>query len=399
MRVSLLLLAALALHAQSDHDGMTDINAASVFQMNLASGTSLNPTSTAAPMLMKHYGNWNTMFMGAAFLVDTQQSGPRGADKLYAPNLFMTSLEHRAGPQGAFEAELMLSLDPATITDRRYPLLFQTGETAFGQPLVDAQHPHNFIMALAFRYTRKLGDGTILDAYFAPVGDPALGPVAFPHRASAMELPQAPLSHHLQDSTHIADDVLTLGLSRKKFKIEDSGFHGAEPGENRWIVEAGAIDSWSARAWFLPTPRWAAQVSAGRLTHPERLEPGDQFRITSSLAYTHPSHWSTSLIWGRTHNTATQRNLNSYLAESVLPLRRVNFLTARIELVDKDEILVGRTFRIGAYTIGYTRDFPLFRNLETGLGANFTAYVLPAALKSIYGDHPVGGNIFLRIRL
>ena len=378
---------------------MTDLNAASMFQMNLASGTSANPTSASAPMLMRHYGNWSTMFMGEAFLVDTQQSGPRGADKFYAPNEFMASLEHRAGSQGAFEAELMLSLDPATVTDRRYPLLFQTGETAYGVPLVDAQHPHNFIMALGFHYTRRLLSGAMLDFYAAPVGDPALGPVAFPHRASAQELPQAPLSHHLQDSTHIADDVVTLGLSRKRFKIEASGFHGTEPGENRWIVESGAIDSWSVRAWFFPTPRWAAQFSAGNLAHPERLEPGDQTRLTSSLAYTRPNGSATSFIWGRTHNTATQHNLNSYLAESVLPVRRVNFLTARLELVDKDELSLPGTFRIGAATIGYTRDLPLFRDLETGIGANFTAYTLPAALKPLYGDHPAGANVFLRIRL
>ncbi len=66
-------------------------------------------------------------------------------------------------------------------------------------------------MALGFHYARQLDANTIVDIYFAPVGDPALGPVAFPHRASAMELPQAPISHHLQDSTHVADEVVTLG--------------------------------------------------------------------------------------------------------------------------------------------------------------------------------------------
>ena len=68
--------------------------------------------------------------------------------------------------------------------------------------------------------------------YFAPVGDPALAPVAFPHRVSAMELPRATLSHHLQDSTHIANEVVTGGIIRDSFRIEASGFHGAEPNEN-----------------------------------------------------------------------------------------------------------------------------------------------------------------------
>jgi hypothetical protein len=380
------------------------MNSAGMFLMNLASGTAVNPASWQMPMAMTHWGAWNTMFMGSAFVVDTQQSGPRGGDKLYSPNWFMAAAQHSLGAKGAFQTDLMLSLDPATITDRRYPLLFQTGETAYGKPLVDAQHPHNFIMALGFHYVYQAGENTVLEAYFAPVGDPAIGPVAFPHRASAAELPQAPISHHLQDSTHIADEVATVGVTYKKVKLEASGFHGAEPGENRWIIETGPIDSWSARVWFFPTKNWAAQVSVGRLAHPEQLEPGDQFRATGSLHYSKPmagANWSSSFVWGRTHSTATHRNLNSYLVESVLPVRRKNFLTGRFELVDKDELFatLPGVFRIGAYTAGYTRDIDCFRWVETGIGANFTAYSLPGAIQPFYGSRPIGGNVFVRFRL
>jgi hypothetical protein len=394
---------------------MADMNPASMDLMNMASGTSVNPESWPMPMILTHLGSWNTMLMGDGFLVDTQQSGPRGGDKLYSSNVFMASAEHRAGQNGAFQADLMLSLEPATITDRRYPLLFQTGETAFGQAIVDGQHPHNFIMGLGFHYVRELGGNTRVEVYFAPVGDPALGPVAYPHRASAEELPEAPLSHHLQDSSHISDDVVTVGLAYKKLKLEASGFHGAEPGENRWIIQQGAIDSWSTRLWYFPAKNWAAQVSVGRLTHPEALEVGDQVRSTASISYTKPMRggsWSSSLIWGRNHDTDSRHNVNSYLAESVLPIKRRNFLTGRVELVDKDElfddqpqiqqnlaILYGSTFRIGAYTIGYTRDVDLFRHLETGIGANFTAYSLPDAIKPYYGDRPLGANVFIRLRL
>jgi len=394
---------------------MVDMNAASMDLTNIASGTAVNPESWPMPMIMTHFGSWNTMFMGEAFLVDTQQSGPRGGDKLYSPNWVMASAEHRAGANGAFQVDLMLSLDAATITDRRYPLLFQTGETAYGQPIVDGQHPHNFIMGLGFHYIRELGTKARLEVYVAPVGDPALGPLAYPHRASAAELPEASISHHWQDSTHISDDVVTVGLAYKKIKLEASGFHGAEPGENRWIVQQGAIDSWSSRLWFFPSRNWAAQVSVGRLTHPEALQPGDQVRSTASIEYARPTaggNWASSLIWGRNHDTATGRNLNSYLLESVLPIRRKNFVTGRVELVDKDElfdgqpeieqnldILYGSTFRIGAYTIGYTRDVDLFRHVETGVGANFTAYSLPDAIKPYYGERPVGGDVFVRFRL
>jgi hypothetical protein len=394
---------------------MQEMNSASMFLMDLSSGTAMNPPAWPMPMVMKSLGSWNAMFMGQAFIVDTQQSGPRGGDKLYSSNWVMGNFEHRLGQKGAFQTQLMLSLEPATITDRRYPLLFQTGETAFGKPIVDGQHPHNFIMSLGFQYARALSENTTLELYFAPVGDPALGPVAYPHRASAAELPQATLSHHWQDSTHIADEVVTAGIAYKKIKLEASGFYGAEPNENRWTIETGPIDSWAARLWWLPTRNWAAQISFGRLTHPEALEPGDQVRGTGSIEYTKAmpgGSWSSSFIWGRKYSTATKRSSNSYVVESVLPIRRKNLITGRIELVDKDELfrdqpdleqrlnsIYGATFRIGAYTIGYTRDIHVFRNVETGIGANLDMYSLPGAIKPYYGDHPVGGNIFVRFRL
>ena len=395
--------------------GMGDENPAGLYLMNLASGTSQNPLSWPMPMVMTHFHRWNTMFMANGFIADTQQSGPRGGDKLYSTNWMMASAGHRVGKKGNFETELMLSLEPATVTDRRYPLLFQTGETAYEQALVDAQHPHNFIMGLGFHYVYEVAEETFVDLYVAPVGDPALGPVAYPHRASAMELPQAALSHHWQDSTHISDDVVTLGVSRGKVKLETSGFHGAEPGENRWIVQAGSIDSWAARLWYFPAKNWAAQFSGGRIAHPEALDRGDQVRLTSSLQYTKPmgeSAWSSSFVWGRNHDTGSGHNLNSYLAESVLPLGVKNFITGRAELVDKDELFVdqpaleqqlsvtaGSTFRVGSYTAGYTRDIAIFDRVETGVGFNFSGYSLPAAIKPYYGDHPVGGNIFIRFRL
>jgi len=394
---------------------MGETNAAAKLLQSFSSGTAVNPAGWQMPMLMKSLGDWHTMFMGQAFLNDTQQSGPRGGDKLYSTNWFMTSAEHAAGAKGALAFQLMLSLEPATVTGRRYPLLFQTGETAYGKPIVDGQHPHDFIMALAVEYAYVVSDNARVELYAAPVGDPALGPVAYPHRASAMEMPQATLTHHWQDSTHIADDVVTAGLAFEKFRIEASGFHGAEPDEFRWNIDAGSLDSWSARLWFLPSKNWAAQFSAGRLTHPEALEPGDQIRLTSSLAYSRPVHgesWSSTLIWGRKHSTFTERNTNSYTLESLLPVGRRNYVTGRAELVDKDELFAGQpeleelldlrygsTFRIGAYTLGYTRDFEIFHNVETGLGANVEFYSLPAAIKPWYGSHPVGGNIFLRLRL
>jgi hypothetical protein len=403
-----------------DHAGMAGrhhmgSNEAGQFLMEQASGTSMNPKSWTMPMIGARTGSWNWMFMGQAYLVDTQQSGPRGGDKLYAPNWFMIASEHAVG-KGSFLFQFMGSLDPATVTSRRYPLLFQTGETAFGKPLVDAQHPHDLIMGLGIHYARPLSEKTLFQLYFAPVGDPALGPVAFPHRASAAELPQATLGHHWQDSSHIANEVITAGISHGVFRLEASGFHGQEPNENRWNIDHGAIDSWSSRLSVSPSKNWTGQVSIGRLRHPEPLEGGDIVRSTASLHYTRPlaggGAWSSSFIWGRNHKTDAGRNTNSYTVESVVPLGRRNFITGRAELVDKDELFAtqpeikerlertaGDSFRIGAYTVGYTRNVEMLRFVETGVGGNFTLYTLSAAVQPYYGSHPLGANFYIRFRL
>ncbi len=403
-------------HENMQHGAMQmNMNAAGMYLMNMASGTSVNPLSWPMPMIMHRMGSWNLMFMANAFLSDTQQAGPRGAAKLFSTNWLMSSAEHAVG-SGSFMIETMLSLEPLTITDRRYPELFQTGETAYSRPLADAQHPHDFVMSVAFEYAYPLSENTMLQLYYAPVGDPALGPVAFPHRASAMELPQAPLGHHWQDSTHIADNVVTVGVQHKWLRLEASGFYGTEPDENRWNIDWGPMNSYSARLWVFPSKNWAAQVSCGRLARPERQEPGDVVRTTASLAYTraasHRNAWSSSLIWGRNHEILTRRNLNSYLAETLYPIGAKNFLAGRIELVDKDELFAdtpdleaqldrtaGSTFRIQAYTAGYTRDIGTFKNVETGLGANATAYGVPGALTPYYGRHPWAVDVYMRVRL
>ncbi len=393
---------------------MGGMNSAGMYLMERTSGTSANPASAVMKMFSWRTGGWNFMFHGEGFISDVQQTGPRGGDKFLSTNWFMGMAEHDIG-RGAFTIRAMLSAEPATVTGRYYPELFQTGETAFGKALVDGQHPHDLFMELSVAYARTLGEKTNVEIYFAPVGDPALGPVAFPHRVSAAELPQAPLGHHLQDSTHIANEVLTAALRRPHWGAEVSGFHGAEPNENRWNIDAGGLDSWSARLTWTPTPNWSAQISAGHLHHPEALEPGDQFRSTASVTYNRPfvqGDWATSVIWGRDHETDTKRNISSYLVESVVRFREKNYITGRAELVDRDELFanqpaieqhlaatVGTVFRIGAYTAGYTRDVHIVPYVITGIGGNFTFYNVPIAIQPFYGEHPAAFYMFLRFRL
>ncbi len=189
-------------------------------------------------MLMRMSGKWMEMLHGEVNVAEQQQTGPRGRDKLFSVNWAMV-MAQRQTAHGQWTFASMLSLEPATITGRYYPELFQQGETAFGKAIVDGQHPHDFFMELAAMYDLKLGERGLASIYAAPVGDPALGPVAFPHRMSAESDPLAPLAHHLQDSTHIAYDVVTGGVTWGPARIEASGFHGREPGENRWTIDGG----------------------------------------------------------------------------------------------------------------------------------------------------------------
>jgi len=346
----------------------------------------MNPEAAPTPMEMAMHGDWMLMFHGQAFLNYTDQSGPRGGDKVFSTNWIMPMAERPlAGGQLMFRA--MFSLEPATVAEK-YPELFQTGETIHGRPIVDAQHPHDFFMELAAEYAHPVDASTTAYIYAAPVGDPALGPVAYPHRASAMEIPQAALAHHLQDSTHIAASVITVGAQRGLFGAAFSGFHGREPDEQRWNIDTGAIDSWSVRATFDPTPNWSAQVSTGHLKSPEAAEPDrDAQRTTASLAYSKDG-WSSSLIFGR------NRNLNSVTAESVLRIASRNFITGRAEVVDKDELFDHGVYRIKAVTLGYTRD--VLSNV--GVGGNVTLYSIPDALNGEYGSRPRSLYLFVRLR-
>ncbi len=384
-----------------------------VIEHHATSGTDAVPATTPAPMLMTAKGKWALMLHGVAFLNDTQQTGPRGRDKFFSTNWLMGMAQRETG-HGTLTLRAMLSFEPATITGRRYPELFQQGETAYGRPVVDGQHPHDFFMELAALYDYKITDHAMLSLYAAPMGDPALGPVAYPHRASASENPVAALGHHLEDSTHIAADVITAGLTYGQVRVEASGFHGREPDEYRWNLDSGKIDSWSTRLTWNPNQYVSAQYSIAQIHSPEALAPdGDLQRMTASVIYNRPlsnGNWATTLLWGRNRSLNDSNIGNGYLLESTLRLARNNLWT-RLENVDRtNELLLGenpeppgfseRYFtRIQAYTAGYDREIGHIPHVSTAVGGQITWYGVPGELKPTYGSHPVGVNLFLRVRL
>lgn len=395
--------------------GATPQNFVQEIEAHSTSGTSAEPNSTPAPMLMSMRRGWMFMLHGNGFVTDIQQTSPRGGDKLFSTNWMMGMAQRSAGP-GLLTLRAMLSLEPATVTNRRYPLLFQQGETAYGVPIADGQHPHNFIMEIAALYDLQIGNKALLSLYAAPVGDPAIGPIAYPHRASAIEIPVATLGHHQQDSTHIADDVLTAGLTVGWLRMEASGFHGREPNEHRWQMQQGTMDSWSVRATVQPGQNWSGQYSLGRLHSPEALNPGsDQKRQTASVMYNRPlandGNWVTSLVWGRTREVPGSLVENSYLLESTLRFARRNYAFTRLEMADRTtELIWGEkplppdfeeqsAGRVQAYTFGYDRDIGHVSHLDSALGAQGTFYKPGSQLRPLYGADPAGFVLFVRLRL
>jgi len=344
------------------------------------------------------------MAHGTIFIDYNQQGGPRGAGKAESVNWGMLMQQHKVG-KGTILFRQMFSAESLTSPHPGFPELFQTGETYHGEPLVDHQHPHNVFAELSALYLLPLNEKVSWELYGGPSAEPALGPVTYIHRASAAELPLAPLSHHLQDSTHTSFGVITTGFVLDRIKLEASAFNGREPNERRWSVQLAALDSWSGRAIVAPGRNWTAQYSIGRLEHPEALEPGSQWRQTASVEYTKPiadGSWTSTMIWGRVHKIATGVNLNSYLLESTMNFHQRNYVFTRLELVDKDELfpqaILPSTDRIGAYTFGGVRDVVQNKVWQLGLGADMTFYSKPTALDASYGNRPVSFQIFLRMR-
>jgi hypothetical protein len=393
--------------------GSSDTNVTSMGAMG--SGTSWQPSSAPMYMIHKQSGSWLLMFHYNAVVGVNSQGGPRGVTKFESANWFMPMAYHKLG-KGTVQLRGMFSFEPFTFPRSGSPLLFQTGETYKGQPQIDRQHPHDFFMELSAQYTLPLGEHGTWFTYLGYPGEPALGPVAFMHRASAAENPAATLGHHLQDSSHISFGVFTTGVTYRWLKLEGSIFNGREPDENRYNFDAHRWNSRSARLSLMPNSNWTMQVSYGFLRRPEASEPDtDIRRATASVQYNKPldrGNWASAFIWGRNHTSSPgeTHNLNAYTFESTVNFLDKNYLYTRLELVDKNELLraVDRaqlgisddhpSFRIGAYTFGGARDVFANQKLSVAVGSDLTFYSKPDVLDQHYGEHPVSWKLFLRLR-
>ncbi|HVE13338.1 MAG TPA: hypothetical protein VNI01_08100 [Elusimicrobiota bacterium] len=371
-----------------------------------ATGTSWQPDSTPHEGIHAMNGDWMLMTHGYADLIYDRQGGPRGGAKAFGTGMLMGMAQRPLGP-GTLGLRSMVSLDPS-MGAAGYPLLLQTGETADGRrPLIDRQHPHDLFMELAASYSVPVADEGSAFAYFGLPGEPALGPPAFMHRFSAMDNPEAPISHHWLDSTHIAYGVVTAGGTWRGWKVEGSAFKGREPDQNRWNLESPKLDSFSARLSWNPDPDWALQTSYGHLASPEQLEPDvNTGRFTASASKN--SRWGaafsqTTLAYGVNRNRPG-RSTSAVLLESALRLSGRHTVLGRAEWVEKDELFesgprLGETFDVSKLSLGYVYDLLPWGRSQWGAGVLGSIDVLPRSLRGSYGPLPGSVLLFLRAKL
>lgn len=374
-----------------------------------ASGTSWQPDLSRHGGLHWNRGDWSFMSHAQINLVHDWQNGLRGDEKTFVSGMIMGSARRDFADGSTLNLRAMLSPDPL-MGKEGFPLLLAAGETADGvTPLVDRQHPHELVMELSASYSRRLTDNDSVFAYIGLPGEPAFGPPAFMHRMSAMDSPEAPITHHWLDSTHIVFGVATLGWVHDAFKLESSAFRGREPDQDRYDIESPELDSWSVRASWNPAPEWSLQASWADVTAPEQLEPDeDETKLSASAIHTRPfgmAGWhSTTLAWGRKTNDHGESK-DAWLLEGAISPDDRWTLFARAERIETDELVPGvggghgDLHTVSKASIGAVRDWRIAPNVRVGLGALYSLNQVPAPLEPLYGGDPDAGMIFARIKV
>jgi hypothetical protein len=366
------------------------------------SGTSLLPESS--PMYMRHLGR-NGRFeqsgMGFVTFNFTDAGGPRGPERFYSNSMLML-MGVAANEKETTGYSVMLSLDPLFNGRFGAPNLFQTGETAYGVPLTDFQHPHDLFVEVAGTYSREIAPATRAFVYAGPVGEPALGGPTFMHRPSGVEIPEAPIGHHWFDSTHISWGVLTLGVNTTTWQLEGSLFNGHEPDENRYAPDSVSLNSASARLTLTPSRDLAFNVAYGFLDEPEPLEPGvHQNRVTASAVWNRAladgDNLAVSAAFGR--NLKEGEPTHAYLLETTYSTGPTS-LFARWESVEKDEIggVPAGTYRINKFLLGGVQELARFDGFDFGVGGYVGFYMFPSSLEPFYGENPMTLGVFVRLR-
>jgi hypothetical protein len=406
-------------HAVHSHDStnhqmeMSSRNSVNLPMNRDGSGTSWQPDATPIYAYMLHKQQWMFMFHGDVFIrynrQDIGNKGVRGGEQWDAPSMLMAMAQRRIGNNGVFQFNAMLSADALISGGNGYPLLFQSGETWQGKPLIDRQHPHDLFSELSVSYAHSLSSKADVSLYLGYPGEPALGPVTFMHRLSGRFNPDAPIGHHWVDATHITFGVATVGFRYGKFRLEGSSFTGREPDENRYNFDKPLFNSWSGRLSFNPSKQWALQASHGFIKSPEAHAPGEDVRKTTvSAMYMRPiktnNFFTGTVLWGQ-NSAKGHHTSNSVLGEASLRQNRLVFYT-RYEWVQKggEELVLaptaydhGTLFTNNVITFGSSYDLLKVAHVIVAGGGQLSVNFIDKRLEYLYGNKPIAGEIYLHI--
>lgn len=390
----------------------------------LGSGTSWMPDSTPMRAIHVSAGAWQAMLMGSGFGQFDRQNTQQGDTQLGVVDWEMLMAMRRVAG-GALRLTAMTSVEALVLGKRGYPLLVQSGSYENTGRVPNRQHPHDLVGELSASYDRSITSSVAASVYAAAVGEPAIGPVSYRHRASSALNPMAPLGHHSQDATHVSNGVATLGVYSKTLKLEGSAFNARMTDNYRFNIDyVGArLDSYSGRATFMrpniTLSAWAGYIYAhDRLEDPIGMqryglsllassEARDGQRRSSALVYGYDVHHHGSRHHNHGDSTAKTYNVvTSLLWESSLPLTRTWATHLRLEQVDKSADDLGfqggdltQMFEIRPLTVGLTYSLPSRGDLSLSLGAQATMTLLPKDLEATYRTrYPMGFVAYVNVR-
>jgi hypothetical protein len=373
-----------------------------------ASGTAWQPDDSVHAGIHAAVDDWMLMTHALINGVYDQQDGPRGGDKSFVSGMAMTAATQMLDEADILRFRAMLSPEPL-MGPSGYPLLFATGETADGRtPLIDRQHPHNLVMELSGSVAHLLDGGQSVFLYAGLPGEPAFGPPVFMHRLSIEDSPEAPISHHWLDSTHVTNGVVTMGYVNGNWKIEASRFYGREPDQHHYRIEPGPLDSTAARLSWNPNHSLSLQVSWAHQISPEQLAPQqNETRASASVLHTVPfgddGYWATTAAYGYRRSTG-RPGLPAEILESTIKPDGIWTVFGRFERVDNDELVAvqdfeGPTYTVAKCSLGAIHDWSVLTHIKVGLGALYAFNFVPAALVPLYGHDPAGMMVFVRMKV
>ena len=389
----------------------------------------------SAPLLAQHEGHtmpatgsggWSLAFHSAAFGQYVDQKTQRGDRQLGLIDWEMLTAR-RPVAGGTLRLRAMTSVGSSLGGSEGYPLLLQTGGSYRHGYIHDRQHPHDALMEISAAYERPLVGGVAMSVYAVPIGEPALGPPTYLHRASARNDPAAPLSHHWQDATHVSYGVATVGFTMRSLRVEGSAFNARESDyKEPWPDFTGAkLGSYAGRlSWTVPrvaVSTWWGYIS----THDPLASVTPMHRYGASVMTQLPSigggQWSSTAVWGMnlhhhggsSHallhgdpNASPHHHSSSLLVESNLDLGDNNAIFTRAERIMKNGEELGflggdltALYDVKSIAAGYRRTVVTTGKVEIGVGARGAVNFVPQSLVLTYGTRqPKGFTIFAQLR-